>query len=282
MLILIVEGNTAAACADLQDAGIAPYAQGYATVLRSLAPQLDCEIAYPSEHHDGGLPQGRSLTDYDGIAWTGSSLCISDGESEPVQAQLGLARRAYDSGVPVFGSCWGIQLMCRALGGEVRIGVQGREIGVSRHIQLTRAGLAHPMYHGKPHCFDALASHRDEVVRLPPGAELLAGNTHSPIQAVALEQDGKSFWGVQYHPEFDLETIAVLITRRGAELLREGFFRDEPELQHYVDQLHGLYRDMNRRHALAWQLGITDDILDPACRHRELLNWLIERVGPRA
>ncbi len=274
MRILIVEGNTAAASAELQQAGILPYAQGYASVLMSLHPLVTTEIAYPCEYPDGGLPAGSRPEDYDGIAWTGSSLCISDGDDPAVAAQVDLARRAFESGVPVFGSCWGMQVMTQALGGSVQRNPRGREIGLARHVQLTMAGSRHPMFEGKPHCFDALASHRDEVVSLPAGAELLAGNTRSPIQAMALERDGCSFWGVQYHPEFDLETVATLIRVRAASLVDEGFFEDAEDLQRHTQKLLTLYRDLQRRDSLAWQLGITADVLDTACRHRELMNWL--------
>ncbi len=274
MRILIVEGNTAATGHTLQQAGLPPYAQSFASVLLSLHPEVSTEIAYPCEHPDGGLPAGSRIEDYHGIAWTGSSLCISEGETPPVQAQLSLARRAFASGVPVFGSCWGMQVMTCALGGQVTRNPGGREIGMARHIQLSAAGMGHPMFEGKPHCFDALASHRDEVTSLPAGAELLAGNHHSPVQALSIERDGGQFWGVQYHPEFDLETIATLIRLRGDTLLAEGFFKDAQDVERYTDKLIALYRDLDRRDSLAWQLGITPDVLNPACRHREIHNWL--------
>lgn len=273
-MILVVEGNPAAAGANLQNYGIAPYAQGFALVLQSLAPYIECEIAYPAEQADGGLPPGRTLRDYDGIVWTGSSLCISQGEDPAIQAQIDLARAAFESGVPVFGSCWGLQVMAVALGGRVRACPAGREIGIARQVQLSQAGLAHPMFTGKSHCFDALATHSDEVYSIPQGAEILAGNEHSPVQALAIERDGCSFWGVQYHPEFDLETVAALIRRRGQGLVDEGFFTSLAELEEHAGKLKSIYLGEAHRGALAWQLGVTRDVLDPARRHRELYNWL--------
>lgn len=274
MDILIVEGNTADATASLQEHGLTPYSHGFAAVLQSLSGLVECDIAYPCEREDGGLPRGRSLTDYDGICWTGSSLCLSDGSQPAVARQLELARSAFDSGVPVFGSCWGMQLMAVALGGAVRLCARGREIGITRHVQLSQDGRGHPLYQAKAHCFDAIASHRDEVIRLPADAKLLAGNLHSPIQAFAIERGDSSFWGVQYHPEFDLEIVAALMTRRQEDLIEEGFFRTEEEVHRYVGQLREIYNFGERREAVAWQLGITADILDPAIRHRELVNWL--------
>ena len=98
----------------------------------------------------------------------------------------------------------------------------GREIGVARRIAPTDAGRRHALFDGKSGPFDALCSHEDEVETLPAGAELLASNAVSRVQAMAIREGEKSFWGVQYHPEFDFGSVAAIIALRAQRHLDEG------------------------------------------------------------
>src|SRR5205085_1915641 len=81
------------------------------------------------------LPQGLSLTDFDGVVITGSPLNVYK-QVPAVVRQVHLARELFDNGVPTYGSCWGMQLMTVALGGVVRLNPQGREVGIARNIAL--------------------------------------------------------------------------------------------------------------------------------------------------
>ena len=87
-------------------------------------------------------------------------------------------------------------------------------------IKLTDEGRAHPMYEGKPTVFDAFTSHEDEVTHLGPGSTSLCGNAWSAVQALhcALPHGGV-FWGVQYHPEYDLHELARLTSARTEKLI---------------------------------------------------------------
>jgi len=63
------------------------------------------DICHPSDLA-AVLPEGESLSGYDGIAITGSALHVYNGGSE-VMRQVDLVRAALATGAPVFGSCWG-------------------------------------------------------------------------------------------------------------------------------------------------------------------------------
>jgi|EP01047_Picozoa_sp_COSAG01_P037996 GMP synthase (glutamine-hydrolysing) len=65
-----------------------------------------------------------------------------------VGLQLELARRAYLTGVPQFGSCWGMQVAARSAGLECLANSAGREQGVSRKISPTQEGSRHPLFRG--------------------------------------------------------------------------------------------------------------------------------------
>src|SRR4051812_25981545 len=86
--------------------------------------------------------------------------------------------------VPVWGSCWGLQLAVMALGGSVRRSPRGRELPIARAITTTDAGRADPLLASRPAVFDALCSHLDEIETLPANSRILAGNEVSAIQAI--------------------------------------------------------------------------------------------------
>ena len=176
------------------------------------------------------LPQGMAIGDFDGVVITGSPLSVY----KPVPAvtrQIDLAREVFASGVPSYGSCWGLQLMTAALGGVVRENPQGGEIGIARNITLNDGGHAHPLFAGKSRAFDALCWHRDEVETLPQGATALASNGVSDIQAIEIAGAGSSFLGVQYHPEHTFATTAAIMEARLDRLVEEGFERSVEDLQ---------------------------------------------------
>ncbi len=280
--ILIVDSAPAEAQAALAPHGAAPHGENYAAALRSQAPAalgaLDCFVLAVGDGER--LPQGLAFTDFHGIAWTGSPLSAYE-DLPLVRHQVEFARAAYDSGVPCFGSCWGLQVMTVALGGQVHRHPQGFEFGVARQITLNPAGRAHALYDGKPGMFDAMCSHQDEVCTLPPGGELLASNGHSTVQAVVYDDGARSFWGVQYHPEYDLRQMAALFGRAAARMVDDGFVQRQADAEIMAEDFRTLHHNPGRRD-VAWRYGVTADVTDPA-RHRvELANWLRVKVAPRA
>ncbi|HRK19961.1 MAG TPA: type 1 glutamine amidotransferase, partial [Hyphomicrobiaceae bacterium] len=228
---------------------------------------------------DGLGAVGLPLSDFDGAILTGSPWGVYEDRRE-IPDQIALARRLYEDGVPVFGSCYGLQLMAKALGGDVHVNPRGREVGVARAITLNEAGKAHAMLAGKPAVFDALCSHQDEVSRVPAGGVVLASNDVSHVQAMTVDRGASSFWGVQYHPEFDFLTIASILERTSARNIAEGLARDASEMAAVVADMRALSgRDGGR--SIAWRMGLKPDVLDQRQRTAEFGAWLRQRVAPR-
>ena len=279
--ILVIDGSPAAGQEAIVALGGARSGENYAAALQSQMPggtdALDCFVLAAADGER--LPQGLQLSDFHGIAWTGSPLGAYENNSAVTQ-QVELARTVFQSGVPCFGSCWGLQVMTVALGGKVHLNPKGYEIGVARQIRLNDAGRAHPMYGGKAAVFDAVCVHQDEVCELPPGARVLAGNDLSTVQAAAIEDGERSFWGVQYHPEFGLAQISALFRRRAARLIKDGFARTDAEVESLAADFMVLHHDRARQD-LAWRYGIGRDVLDDAIHRREFANWLAVKVIPR-
>ena len=275
--LLVIEGNSPQSLADHVAVGGTPSHQGYSNLLRELLPGAIVDTAHPGDPA-ATLPDGQSLEGYDGIAITGSSLHIYDGGTS-VNRQIDLVRSALATGTPLFGSCWGLQVITAAAGGVVRKNPNGREIGFGRGIRLTEAGRKHPMYVGKFDVFNAPTVHLDEVETLPPGATVLATNAVSTVQSIELRTNGSVAWAVQYHPEYPLREIAAIVRRIGARLIEEGFFKDTADIKTFSEDLDALDRDPDCKR-LSWRHGISKNVLDKKLRVSEVANWIELQVLP--
>ena len=99
--------------------------------------------------------------------------------------------------VPTLGICLGGQLLAQALGGAVRVGEQGPELGA--HLVAKRDVAADdPVFSRVPFTPDVLQWHYDEISRLPAGAVLLASSPAYVHQAFRI---GECAWGLQFHIE---------------------------------------------------------------------------------
>lgn len=277
---LIIDGYPRESREQFREVGMRLAWETYRDMLLAYLPKARYDVWLSS---DPGVPTpGRDdLAQYAGVLWPGCNLTVYHHDDPRVQSHLHVARLAYELGVPCFGTCWGIQVAVVAAGGEVAANPKGREMGIGRKIRLTPEGLPHPMYDGKPPVFDGFVSHDDEVAALPEGATLLAGNDFSAVQAVAVTHRRGTFWGIQYHPEYDVHEMARLIVAREDRLVRQGFFLGHDDLAAYVARLEALAAEPHRKD-LRWQLGIDDTILAAPIRQREFINWLDKLVLPTA
>jgi GMP synthase (glutamine-hydrolysing) len=275
--LLVIEGNSPQTTAEHVAAGGVPASKGYSDLLRELLPGAAVDVCYPGDP-GAALPAGEALEGYDGITITGSALHVYHGGPE-VMRQVELVRSALATGTPLFGSCWGLQVIAAAAGGSVRKNPKGREIGFGRGIRLTEAGRKHPMYVGKLDVFNAPTVHLDEVDMLPAGTTVLASNAMSAVQAVEIRTNGSVAWAVQYHPEYPLRELAAIVRRIGTRLIGEGFFADERDMKMFAQDLDLLDRDPECKR-LAWRHGVSKNILDKKLRVGEVANWLELQVLP--
>ena len=111
----------------------------------------------------------------------------------------------FESGLPVLGICYGMQLLAEQLGGKVGPGRE-REFGPAT---ISASGSA-PLLTGLPAELDVWMSHGDRIEELPPGFASLAVSENSPVAVMADVERG--YYGLQFHPE-------VVHTPRGGELL---------------------------------------------------------------
>jgi len=108
-------------------------------------------------------------------------------------------------GVPVLGICYGMQLMARELGGDVRPS-NLREYGLAELEVVESASLLE----GTPAHQSVWMSHGDQVAAVPEGFRVLARTANTPVAAMVDPRRG--FVGLQFHPE-------VRHTPHGTEML---------------------------------------------------------------
>ncbi|MEG2386146.1 MAG: glutamine-hydrolyzing GMP synthase, partial [Aurantimicrobium sp.] len=97
-------------------------------------------------------------------------------------------------GIPVFGICYGFQVMAQALGGAVAQ-TGGREYGATD--MAVKAD--HALVGGQPTTQTVWMSHGDQVATAPAGFTVVASTDATPVAAFA--NDERRLYGVQWHPE---------------------------------------------------------------------------------
>ena len=99
-------------------------------------------------------------------------------------------------GVPILGICYGLQLMGKMLGGEVKSSDR-REYGRGT-LSIERKGT---LFSGLPTKLSVWNSHGDSLAKLPKGFRALAKTENSSYAAI--EDSKRKFFGLQFHPEVE-------------------------------------------------------------------------------
>ena len=158
-----------------------------------------CEIIPPDATRD-------SVKDLDlrGIILSGGPASVYD-EGAPLAPAW-----VFDSGVPVLGICYGMQLIAHQLGGRVAPAGE-REYGFAV-IQRNDKSV---LFDGLDDEIPVWMSHGDRIDRLPAGFRSVAYSENSPIAAAS---NDAGVYGIQFHPE-------VAHTPQGAEILRNFVYK---------------------------------------------------------
>lgn len=115
--------------------------------------------------------------------------------------------------IPVLGICYGQQLMCHLLGGQVKAGFK-KEYGPAT-LNLESRIQNSELLKNIPSGIIVWMSHGDEVVKIPEGFETFA--TTKTIPHAVIENQKEKIYGIQFHPE-------VVHTEFGGQIL-ENFLK---------------------------------------------------------
>lgn len=148
---------------------------------------------------------------------TGSAAMVTERASWS-ERTAGWIRQAMDREMPMFGVCYGHQLMAHALGGRVDYLPGGREIGTIS-IDCVPSAVPDEVTGALPATFRAHATHEQSVLEAPPAAQVLASSARDPHH---LLRYGPNALSVQFHPEFNAEVMRGYIHRKRHDMLREG------------------------------------------------------------
>jgi GMP synthase (glutamine-hydrolysing) len=167
----------------------------------------------------------------------------------------------FDSGVPVFGICYGFQAMAQALGGTV-------EHTGTREFGRTELGVAGGALHEDlPRRHPVWMSHGDCVTKAPEGFTVTAESEGAPV--AGFEDVQRRLAGVQYHPE-------VAHSPHGQQVLRR-FLRDIADIRPQWttasivdDQVTRLRAQIGDGHAICGLSGGVDSAVAAALVQRAI------------
>lgn len=174
----------------------------YSQLIARRVRELDvyCEIrSYKTK------PEEIRELDPKGIILTGGPASVLDAKAPFCDPGI------YDSGIPILGICYGMQLMNIMLGGSVRKATD-REYGKT-DIMLDDTDL---LFAGIRRSTSCWMSHTYHVDKLPADFRPAAGTRNCPVAAMSNEM--KKLYAVQFHPE-------VIHTPYGKDMLRNFLYR---------------------------------------------------------
>ncbi len=158
-----------------------------------------------------------------------AALILSGGpESTLVEGAPEMDEAILESGVPIFGICYGMQLLARETGAEL-VKLDHAEYGPANLVVGNRDT---PLFDGVPDQSRSWMSHGDSVVKLPHGYQALASTERCHVAAMG--NPDKKIYGTQFHPE-------VVHTQHGRTILA-NFLReivglsDDWKMENFVDR----------------------------------------------
>jgi len=152
--------------------------------------------------HIAGDATPPNPDEVDGIIISGSEKGVYDNTAwmQPLRDNLQHMRSA---SVPMFGICFGHQIMADEFGGAAAKSDKGFVTGARE-------------FNDRGTITNAYLAHQDQVHEVPPGAHIVASAPHCPVAALSYDFPALS---VQFHPEYNRQFTSDLIDLFGAELM---------------------------------------------------------------
>jgi GMP synthase-like glutamine amidotransferase len=148
-------------------------------------------------HRGEAIP---SLAPYDFLLVMGGAMDVWETDAHPwLAAEIAAIREwTWNRNRPYLGVCLGLQLLAKALDGEVGLAAAA-EVGFGK-VELNALGIAHPMTRGLSPTLKFMQWHHAEVTRIPAGAEVLASSATTHVQIMSI---GRDILATQFHGELN-------------------------------------------------------------------------------
>lgn len=194
----------------------------FTTLLAQHRPDWDYEIfdvksdEFPENSHD-----------LDGILITGSPASVHD-EAPWISKLCTLIRDYHSERKPMFGACFGHQIIALALGGTVSTNPNGWQHGAIENTQIAEVPWGNISKH-----FILYGSHKEQVTNLPPSAQTIFSSTDCKCAGFRV---GNHIFTTQHHPEITPEFIADLVEEYSEALGPEITIRARKSLAKVADR----------------------------------------------
>lgn len=171
-------------------------------------------------HKGDQLPDANAaIDDISGIVITGSPAMVTDQDDWLLSTQNWLTKIIAND-TPILGVCYGHQLLADMLGGRVGYNPKGRNLGLSRMTFTESAKHDELLSHfAEQTNMPTFVSHLQSVLELPKSAVRLG---HCELDQNHAFRSENVVWGLQFHPEWNVEITQEYINARKEDIEKEG------------------------------------------------------------
>ena len=152
----------------------------------------------------------NNLAKYDGFIITGSNHSVLDDKRWILNLEKYI-HKIHSVGKKVLGICFGHQILAKAFGGVVVRSPYGWNVG-SQKINIVNKKI---WMNPERHTLNINFYHRDQVVKIPDNADLIATDESTLVQMFSINNQ---VWAIQGHPEMVKEHNKLLILENKNQL----------------------------------------------------------------
>lgn len=211
-------------------------------------------------HHDITIEEIKQINGLKGIVLSGGPNSVYEENSFRCDEEI------FNLGIPVFGICYGMQLMSHVFGGVIEA-CEKKEYGKAP----INCDIYSPLYKGLPEVQNVWMSHGDKVTQLPKGFKIIASTDTCPIASISNEE--KKLYAVQFHPE-------VRNSEYGNDIIKNFVFEickceKNWQMKNYIDmQVEKIRETVQDKKVLLGLSGGVDSSVAAVLIHKAIGNQL--------